>query len=94
MQGVFHRRCLFLFWQTGVLGTVAYMFALDVIMKRCLAVEKFDCYAYVGGWFVFTYLLISSITEPAFHNSVAIPLAMMIGIIFAHQTGAVSEKKV
>ena len=67
---------------------------MGVIRKRCLAVEKFDRYAYVGGLFVFAYLLISSAAEPAFHNSVAIPLAMMIGIVFAHQTGAVSEKKV
>lgn len=83
-----------LFGQTGVLGTAAYVFALGVIIKRCLAVEKYDRYAYVGVLFVFAYLLISSAAEPAFHNSVAIPLAMMIGIAFAHQTGAVSEKKV
>lgn len=83
-----------IFGQTGVLGTAAYVFALGVIMKRCLTVEKCDRYAYVGVLFVFAYLLISSAAEPAFHNSVAIPLAMMIGIVFVHQTGTVSEKKV
>lgn len=82
-----------IFGQTGVLGTAAYVFALGVIMKRCLAVEKYDRYAYVGVLFVFAYLLVSSAAEPAFHNSVAIPLAMTLGIVFGHKAGATPEKK-
>ena len=72
-----------IFGQTGVLGTLAYLLALGVIVKCCMAVEKFDRYAYVGALFVITYLLISSAAEPAFHNSVAIPLAIVVGIVLA-----------
>ena len=81
-----------LFGQTGVLGTAAYVFALGVIMKRCLAVEKYDRYAYVGVLFVFAYLLISSAAEPAFHNAVAIPLALAVGIVFGQMANKVSKK--
>ncbi len=80
-----------LFGQTGVLGTAAYVFALGVIMKRCLAVERYDRYAYVGVLFVFAYLLISSAAESAFHNSVAIPLAMVVGIVFTRDINALHK---
>lgn len=80
-----------IFGQTGVLGTAAYVFALGVIMKRCLSVEKYDRYAYVGVLFVFAYLLISSAAEPAFHNSVAIPLAMVVGIVFTRDINALHK---
>ena len=72
-----------IFGQTGVLGTVTFLVILAVLIKRCLDVEKFDRYAYVGVLFVIAYLIISSIAEPAFHNSIAIPLAMVLGIMFA-----------
>lgn len=77
-----------IFGQTGVLGTAAYVFALCVIMKRCLTVEKYDRYAYVGVLFIFAYLLISSAAEPSFHNSVAIPLAVVMGIVFTQNIHA------
>lgn len=84
-----------IFGQTGVLGTLAYVLALGVIVKRCLKVVNFDRYAYVGALFVFAYLLISSMAEPAFHNSVAIPLALTMGIVFGQmaQMDLVSKKE-
>lgn len=81
-----------IFGQTGFLGTVLYVFALGVIIKRCLAVEKYDRYAFVGVLFIFAYLLISSAAEPAFHNSVSIPLAMVVGIVFGQMANRVSKK--
>lgn len=77
-----------IFGQTGVIGTLMYVLALGVVAKRCLAVEKFDRYAYVGVLFIIAYLLVSSAAEPAFHNSVAIPMAMIMGIVFS-QDGSV-----
>lgn len=71
-----------IFGQTGFLGTATFLAILGVLIKRCLDVEKFDLYAYVGVLFIICYLMISSIAEPAFHNSVAIPLALVLGMIF------------
>lgn len=80
-----------IFGQTGFLGTVLYVFTLGVVAKRCLAVEKFDRYAYVGLLFIIAYLLISSAAEPSFHNSVAIPLAMVVGIVFGQMANSASK---
>lgn len=73
-----------IFAQVGILGTVAFLVVLGVIVKRCLEVAKFDCYGYVGVLFIMVYLAISSIAEPAFFNSVAIPLAVVMGMVFSH----------
>lgn len=82
-----------IFGQTGVIGTLLYVLMLGVIVKRCMAVEKYDRYAYVSALFVFAYLLISSMAEPAFHNSVAIPLALVLGLIFGQIEAMVSKKE-
>lgn len=72
-----------IFGQTGFLGTVAFLLILGVLIKRCLDVQKVDSYAFTGVLFIMCYLIISSVAEPAFHNSVAIPLALVLGMVFA-----------
>lgn len=72
-----------IFGQTGVLGTVAFLLILGVLIKRCLDMQKVDSYAFTGALFILCYLIISSVAEPAFHNSVAIPLALVLGMMFA-----------
>ena len=72
-----------IFGQHGYLGTVVFLFILAVLLKKCLAVVKHDLFAYVGVLFAFVFLLISSMAEPAFHNLVAIPLAVVMGMVFA-----------
>ena len=73
-----------IFGQTGYLGTAAFLVILAVLLKKCLSVVKHNLYAYVGVLFAFAFLLISSMAEPAFHNMVAIPLAVVMGMVFAH----------
>lgn len=71
-----------IFGQGGYLGTAVFLFILAVLLKKCLSVVKHDLFAYVGVLFAFVFLLISSMAEPAFHNLVAIPLAMVMGVVF------------
>lgn len=72
-----------IFGQTGVIGTLAFLLMLYRIIKRCFELQKYDLYAYVGVLFVFVYLFVSSTAEPAFSNAVAIPLALITGIVYA-----------
>ena len=72
-----------IFGQTGYLGTAVFLFILAVLLKKCLSVVKYDLLAYVGVLFAFVFLLISSAAEPAFHNMVAVPLAVVMGMVFA-----------
>lgn len=72
-----------IFGQTGIIGTCAFLTTLFRIGKNVWGMYQQNRYAYVSLLFSFIYLLISSTSEPAFHNAVAIPLAMMVGLLFA-----------
>ena len=67
-----------IFGQTGVIGTICYIYILGFLFKKIQKLYRINIDSYLSGLFVFIYLLISSIAEPAFNNSVAIPLAMAI----------------
>jgi len=71
-----------IFGQTGFLGTIAFLVLLGFLVWRCLHVNTLNLYAYTGVLFAVVYLLISSMAEPAFHNAVAVPLALVMGISF------------
>ena len=71
-----------IFGQTGAIGTVIFLVILCYFVYKCLKLYEYNLYSYVGVMFVFVYILISSIAEPAFHNAVAIPLAIAVGIVF------------
>jgi len=91
IQGLTESRMAFgsdTFWpiiigQTGVIGTICYVFVLFTLFRRVLAVRSKNLYAYTSGIFMFAYLMISSTSEPTFCNSVSIPFALLIGFIFA-----------
>ena len=68
--------------QTGFVGTVAYVGALCGVFRKCLSIKKSTICIFMGILFAMAYLLVSSTSEPAFNNSIAIPLAMVIGIVF------------
>lgn len=68
--------------QTGAIGTLSYLAAIVLLLKKVLEKRKLNNYAYAAGIYMFAYLLISSTSEPAFNNSIAIPIAMMFGCIF------------
>lgn len=69
--------------QTGSIGLFAFLCTLCLLIKRCLALQKVSRCEFVGALYIFVYLLISSTAEPAFHNAVAIPLALVLGILFS-----------
>lgn len=64
--------------QTGAIGTVCYVYVLFTLFKKIQRLFNVNLDLYMSALFVFIYLLISSIAEPAFNNSVAIPLAMTL----------------
>jgi len=68
--------------QTGVIGTIFYVYVLIVLFRRVLGMKNIDLYAYTSGIFVFAYLMISSTSEPTFCNSISIPLAVLLGFLF------------
>lgn len=72
-----------IFAQGGILGTIVFLTILGILAKRCLEVERYDHYGHVAVLFVLAYLIIASFAEPAFFNSVAVPLAFTMGLIFS-----------
>ena len=71
-----------IFGQTGLIGTLAFLVLVGFLIWCCLRVSRLDRYAYTGVLFAVVYLLISSMAEPAFHNALAVPLALVMGINF------------
>lgn len=67
--------------QTGFIGTICFLVTIGMLFLRILRIRETSIPAYAAGIFVFMYLMISSTSEPAFHNSVSIPLAMLLGYI-------------
>lgn len=66
--------------QTGVIGTICYCYLLFHLFNIIQKLYRLDENSYIAALFCFIYLLVSSIAEPAFNNSVAIPLAFVIAI--------------
>lgn len=81
-----------IFGQTGIIGTCAFCVAMFQIAKSVLQMHKKDMYAYVSAISSLTYLLISSTSEPSFHHSTAIPLALIFGILLGIKKG-INEKE-
>lgn len=71
-----------IFGQTGAIGTVAYIGVLIAYFRRISAIRSQNKYVYCGTLFAFIYLLISSIAEPAFNNSVACLFGVVFGVVF------------
>ncbi len=69
-----------IFGQTGIIGTICYVYVLYYLFNKIQIIYKINKDCYLGGLFAFTYILIASIAEPAFCNSVSIPLAMVLAI--------------
>lgn len=69
--------------QTGLVGTVCYVFVIYKLFMRSIRVRSKSMPAYAAAIFAFAYMLISSTSESAFCNPLAIPVAMILGLIFA-----------
>ena len=79
--------------QTGLIGTIAYVYVLALLGLQVLKLREAGISIYSGGIFLFAYLMISSTSEPTFCNVVSIPIAIVIGILFAFLDKHTSEKK-
>lgn len=71
--------------QTGALGTAAYLCALGILAHQVAKTAPQNLRAYGAGVFLLGYLLISTTSEPAFHNSIAVPMAMLLGFLLASE---------
>ena len=69
-----------IFGQTGVIGTIAYISALGILVKKSWELQKKHVYAFIAVMYSWIHLLICSMAEPAFNNATAIPLAIIMGI--------------
>lgn len=66
--------------QTGVIGTVAYVSALGILFAKCWTLQNIHIYSFAAVLYIWGHLLICSAAEPAFNNSTAVPLALVMGI--------------
>lgn len=80
--------------QTGFIGVICYVLVLVLLFRRILGIREKNIYAYTTGIYMFVYLLISSTSEPAFNNSVAIPLAALLGYIFSLENQKPKEEMI
>ena len=66
--------------QTGVIGTVAYMTALGILFAKTWKLQKVHIYSFAAVLYAWGHLMICSAAEPAFNNSTAVPLAIIMGM--------------
>lgn len=68
--------------QTGWLGLIMYVIALFMLFMRIQKLKDKSAYKYASALCILCYLLISSTSESAFVNSMSIPLAVWLGVLF------------
>lgn len=68
------------FGQSGVIGTICYLAILIILFTKIQKMRKVSVDIYLSGLFIFIYLLISSTSEPAYNNSIAIPMGLVLGM--------------
>lgn len=66
--------------QTGVMGTAAYVVALSILFAKCWKLQDIYVEFFAAVLYVWFHLMICSTAEPAFNNSTAIPMAILMGI--------------
>lgn len=68
--------------QCGFFGFLAFLGVLILFVRKIFSLKK-DKSIFASALFIVLYLLISSTSESAFANPIAVPLAFWIGILFA-----------
>lgn len=69
--------------QTGYLGTFFYVAALLLFFAAVYKMRKYNAYSFASALIAVLYLLISSTSESAFVNAMAIPFAFLMGVQMA-----------
>lgn len=68
--------------ETGVMGLVSIVIVLGNMLKRLQKIKKINLALYASGLVCMSYMLIISMAESAFVNPIAIPLAIVLGMIY------------
>lgn len=68
--------------QTGFIGLASYVSYLVILLKRVRLMASTNKNAYFASMFLFLYLLIGTMSDPGFNNTIAVPLALMLGLAF------------
>lgn len=71
-----------IFGQTGVIGTIAYVCTMGKLFFSSWRLQDGKAHIFTAILYIWIYILICSLAEPAFNNSAAVPLAVMMGYIF------------
>lgn len=71
-----------IFGQTGVIGTFAYVCTMGKLFFNSWKLQDGEAHMFTAILYIWIYILICSLAEPAFNNSVAVPLAVLMGYIF------------
>jgi len=83
--------------QTGVIGTIAYVTALGTLFAKLWKLQNVHIHTFAAVIYIWGHLLICSTAEPAFNNSTAIPLAIIMGMALCamekNKFTALSEKE-
>ena len=69
--------------QSGVIGSVFYILTHCVIVNNIFNSEMNNRKFLAGSIGIYLYLILSSVAEPAFNNSIAVPLGIMLGIFLS-----------
>lgn len=69
--------------QTGIVGMIAFILAIVMLFKAIQKVRKVSLSYYTSALCGMCYLLIASVAEAAFVNQLAVPIAMMIGMMLS-----------
>lgn len=72
--------------QCGVIGTLAYIGVLVMLTWNIFSLRKKNTCAFAAGLVPLCYLFISSTSESAFVNPVAVPFALLMGFLFAESS--------
>ena len=67
--------------QTGWIGSIFFIIALSLLLKKIYLLKTKNISYYVSGLFIILYLLIASTAESAFVHPAAIPLAIYLGYL-------------
>jgi hypothetical protein len=78
--------------QTGFFGFAGLLLALWVLVKK-VGTLKLKPASYASGLLVLAQLLISSTSESALANPMAVPLAFWLGLLLAERHNGTGEGK-
>lgn len=78
--------------ETGIVGLIAIVIIIIRMLKELQKIKPIDLALYAGGLICMSYMLIISMAESAFVNPIAIPLAIVLGMIYGKRE-LVNKKK-